>query len=38
VTLNGTDLNTSDGAAVSDEFALRIEATQDAEILLFDLA
>lgn len=38
VTLNGTDLNTSDGAAVSDELELKIEATQDAEILLFDLA
>lgn len=38
VTLNGTDLNTSDGAAVSDELELKITATQDAEILLFDLA
>lgn len=38
VTLNGSELNTSDGAAVSDELELRIEATQDAEILLFDLA
>ena len=38
VTLNGADLNTSDGAAVSDELELKITATQDAEILLFDLA
>ena len=38
VTLNGSDLETSDGAAVSDERELRITATQDAEILLFDLA
>lgn len=38
VTLNGSDLETSDGAAVSDEVELRITATQDAEILLFDLA
>jgi len=39
VTLNGTPLDTSDGAAVSDEAALTIEAADgDAEIMLFDLA
>lgn len=38
VSLNGVELNTSDGAAVSDETALTIQATTDAEIMLFDLA
>jgi redox-sensitive bicupin YhaK (pirin superfamily) len=38
VTLNGEPLNTSDGAAVSDESSLTIQATTDAEIMLFDLA
>lgn len=38
VSLNGQDLNTSDGAAASDERQLTIEAQSDAEILLFDLA
>ena len=38
VTLNGRDLNTSDGAAVSEENVLEIQATADAEIMLFDLA
>ncbi len=38
VTLNDQDLGTSDGAAVSDETSLTIQATSDAEILLFDLA
>ena len=38
VSLNGQQLATSDGAAVSDEAQLAIEATQDAEIMLFDLA
>jgi redox-sensitive bicupin YhaK (pirin superfamily) len=38
VTLNGQELNTSDGAAVSDEQALDITASSDAEVLLFDLA
>jgi quercetin 2,3-dioxygenase len=38
VSLNGTDLATSDGAAVSDETELTIGAARDAEILLFDLA
>ncbi len=38
ITLNGQALNTSDGAAVSDESQLIIAATSDAEIMLFDLA
>lgn len=38
VTLNGTPLGTSDGAAVSDETALVITAASDAEVLVFDLA
>lgn len=38
VTLNGESLQTSDGAAVSDEPKLEIQATTDAEIMLFDLA
>ncbi len=38
VSLNGIDLGTSDGVAVSDERALTIQATTDAEIMLFDLA
>jgi redox-sensitive bicupin YhaK (pirin superfamily) len=37
-TLNGRELNTSDGAAVSDERVLTIAAAGDAEIMLFDLA
>ncbi len=37
VSLNGVDLNTSDGAAVSEETSLKIRATTDAEIMLFDL-
>ena len=37
VTLNGQPLDTSDGAAVSDETELAIEAASDAEIMLFDL-
>ena len=37
VSLNGNDLKTSDGAAVSDEIALEIVARQAAEIMLFDL-
>ena len=37
VTLNGSALGTGDGAAISAESALKIEATRDAEILLFDL-
>jgi redox-sensitive bicupin YhaK (pirin superfamily) len=38
VSLNGHDLMTSDGAAISDEQSLEILATTDAEIMLFDLA
>jgi redox-sensitive bicupin YhaK (pirin superfamily) len=38
VTLNGQAMNTSDGAAVSDEATLSIAATSDAEVMLFDLA
>lgn len=38
VILNGQPLNTSDGAAVSEEEVLKIEADGDAEIMLFDLA
>lgn len=38
VLLNGLALEKGDGAAVSDESELVIEATEDAEILLFDLA
>lgn len=38
VDLNGNALQTSDGAAVSDEQNLTIRALDNAEILLFDLA
>lgn len=38
ITLNSLPLNTSDGAAISEETDVVIEATKDAEILLFDLA
>jgi quercetin 2,3-dioxygenase len=38
VTLNGHAMQTSDGAAVSDEATLSVAATSDAEIMLFDLA
>lgn len=38
ILLNGLPLDQGDGAAVSDESELVIEATADAEILLFDLA
>jgi redox-sensitive bicupin YhaK (pirin superfamily) len=36
--LNGDPLQQGDGAAISDEAALDIVATEDAEILVFDLA
>lgn len=36
--LNGENLKTSDGAAVSEESRLTIQATSDAEIMLFDLS
>ncbi len=38
VTLNGQALSTSDGAAVSEEPQLQVVATNDAEIMLFDLS
>jgi redox-sensitive bicupin YhaK (pirin superfamily) len=38
VTVNGVKLNTSDGAAISDETELTIQATDQAEVMLFDLA
>ncbi|WP_298862986.1 pirin family protein [uncultured Gimesia sp.] len=38
VSLNGENLATSDGAAVSEESTLTIQATSDVEIMLFDLA
>ena len=38
VTLNGQPLAEGDGAGVSEETALEITATQDAEVLVFDLA
>ncbi len=36
--LNGVPLEAGDGAAVSNEAALRFAATKDAEALLFDLS
>lgn len=38
VSLNGQLLSTSDGAAISEETALNIQATANAEVMLFDLA
>src|SRR5438270_10388238 len=38
VELNGKNLNQGDGAAVTDEQRLTIKASEDAEVLLFDLA
>jgi redox-sensitive bicupin YhaK (pirin superfamily) len=38
VELNGTRLGAGDGAAVSEETALTINAEEEAEIMLFDLA
>lgn len=38
VKLNGEQLRPGDGAAISDEAAVTIEATSQAEILLFDMA
>ncbi len=37
VSVNGVRLGTSDGAAVSDEQALAFEATEPAELMMFDL-
>lgn len=38
IVLNGEPLAVSDGAAVSEETSLVLRATEDAEIMLFDLA
>ena len=38
VSLNGNELNTSDGAALSNESQMNITAHDDAELMLFDLA
>jgi redox-sensitive bicupin YhaK (pirin superfamily) len=38
VTLNGSDLRAGDGAALSEETAVRLEAGKEAEVLVFDLA
>jgi redox-sensitive bicupin YhaK (pirin superfamily) len=38
IELNGSKLNQGDGAAISNEKQLSIKATEDAEVLLFDLA
>ncbi len=38
LTLNGTKLSQGDGAAVSEEAALDLTATSEAEVLVFDLA
>jgi redox-sensitive bicupin YhaK (pirin superfamily) len=38
VTLNGQALSQGDGAAVSEESAIELTGTQDAEVLVFDLA
>jgi len=37
VSINGTPLEAGDGAAISEETSLNIIATEEAEILLFDL-
>jgi quercetin 2,3-dioxygenase len=38
IELNGTELSAGDAAAIHDEPALMVHATEKAEILLFDLA
>ena len=38
VTLNGKPLAAGDGAAISNESALVVSATEPSELLLFDLA
>ncbi|HEX9296017.1 MAG TPA: pirin family protein [Polyangiaceae bacterium] len=35
--VNGSELKTGDGAAISDEALLRVEGVDDAEVLVFDL-
>jgi quercetin 2,3-dioxygenase len=38
VALNGKELETGDGAAISQERSLQLTGVQEAEVLLFDLA
>jgi hypothetical protein len=38
VRLNGSELKAGDGAAISDEAEVRVEARVPSEVLLFDLA
>ncbi|MGB8524890.1 MAG: pirin family protein [Candidatus Acidiferrales bacterium] len=38
VAVNGTKLKAGDGAAISEESEVRVEATKPSEVLLFDLA
>ena len=38
VRVNGTELGAGDGAAISDEAAVKIEGVDSAEVLVFDLA
>jgi len=38
VAVNGTRLNAGDGAAISEESEVRVEAAKPSEVLLFDLA
>jgi redox-sensitive bicupin YhaK (pirin superfamily) len=38
VAVNGTPLQAGDGAAISDELSLNLKASEEAEIILFDLA
>lgn len=38
ISLNGVSLEAGDGAAISDETLLEVQAVSDAEVLLFDLA
>jgi redox-sensitive bicupin YhaK (pirin superfamily) len=38
VKLNGTQLETGDGAAISAEKVVELTGVKDAEVLLFDLA
>jgi redox-sensitive bicupin YhaK (pirin superfamily) len=38
VRVNGRELETGDGAAISDEAAIHLEGVDDAEVLAFDLA
>jgi hypothetical protein len=38
VAVNGTTLEAGDGAAISEESEVRVEATKPSEVLLFDLA